>query len=289
MAQSGLDPTFPAVPEAAEGEVTLWWLGQAGFALRYRDSLVLIDPYMSDTLAEKYRGKMFPHTRMVPVPIAPEAIRGVDAVLCTHGHTDHMDPGTIRAVQVGSDPAFVVPRAERAKAIERGVPADRLVEINAGEALALAGISVHAIPAAHEELTLDADGQYLHLGYVMDFGGLRLYHSGDCVPYSEQADLLRALDVHLALLPVNGRDALRSGNGVPGNFHLHEALELCRAAGIPALLCHHWGMFDFNTASPEVLTRVLSAQAGDLRWTVPEVGVPYVVARSGAVRQAEPH
>lgn len=52
----------------------LRWLGQAGFLIETREVRILIDPYLSDSLAEKYRGKPYPHRRMVPAPAAPEAL-----------------------------------------------------------------------------------------------------------------------------------------------------------------------------------------------------------------------
>jgi L-ascorbate metabolism protein UlaG (beta-lactamase superfamily) len=283
MGNGDLDPSFAS--DAARG-VTLWWLGQASIALRWADTLLLIDPYLSDTLAGKYRGQPFPHERMVPVPVDPALITGLTAVLCTHGHTDHMDPGTIRAVQESSDPVFLVPRAERVKAIERGVPPTRLVAIDAGEAVSLGSVSVHAIPSAHEELVQDALGSYLHLGYVVDVGGVRIYHSGDCVPYAGQGELLRALGVQVALLPVNGRDARRSGKGVPGNFHWDEAVQLCRDAAIPTLVCHHWGMFEFNTVDPDQLRADLTRTANDLSWLVPRIGQRLLVSADGHLRAA---
>lgn len=46
---------------------------------------------------------------------------------------------------------------------------------------------------------------------------------------------------------MNGRDAERSGNGVPGTFTLDEAITLCHDAGVPAMIAHHYGLFEFNT------------------------------------------
>ena len=49
------------------GQVALWWLGQAGFAVRVGSHTFLIDPYLSDSLAKKYKGQQFTHQRMMPV------------------------------------------------------------------------------------------------------------------------------------------------------------------------------------------------------------------------------
>ncbi|WP_052226867.1 MBL fold metallo-hydrolase [Microbacterium mangrovi] len=268
-----IDPRFPH-PPGTDGQVVLWWLGQAGFAVRHRETLLFIDPYLSDVLADKYRGRIFPHTRLQPPPVNPSDVVGLDAVLCTHGHTDHMDLGAIPYLQTGSDPLFVIPRAEAVKGMSRGIPAARLVGIDAGETFEAPGFRVTAVPAAHEELTVDAHGQNLFLGYVIEIGGMRIYHSGDCAPYPGQHEIVAALGVDLALLPVNGRDAHRKANGVPGNLTLDEGLELVRAAGIPALVCHHWGMFAFNTADPDELRARLADTAGT-RGHVPALGDPF--------------
>lgn len=257
-------------------EVRMWWLGQAGFALKHQDRLLLIDPYLSDSLAEKYRNAEFKHLRMTPAPIEPAAIRGCQFYLCTHAHTDHMDPGTIRGLRQESLPVFVVPRAEINRAIERGVPDGHVRGLNAGEALELArDLKVEAMAAAHERLETDANGNHKFLGYVISVAGLRLYHSGDCVPYDGLAQQLANMNIDVALLPINGRDAYRAARGVPGNFTLREAIELCTAAGIPQLIGHHFEMFDFNTIDRSEAISILTEQAGALKWLLPGIGLTY--------------
>lgn len=255
-----------------------WWLGQAGFALRRGDALLLIDPYLSNSLAEKYRNSEFKHLRMMQAPVAPEQMEGCTWYLCTHGHTDHMDPGTIRGVLQAAAPAFLLPRAELGRGRERGMPEARMHGINAGEIQQLTpDISVEAIAAAHETLEVDAEGNHKFLGYVISAGGLRLYHSGDCVPYPGLEQHLAQKQIDVAFLPINGRDAFRLSKGVPGNFTLAEAIALCQAAGIKYLVGHHWGMFDFNTIDPEVAAAILRQDAGPLHWLLPEIGVTYTI------------
>ena len=130
-----------ARPPRAPRAVTLHWLGQAGFALRWEGNLLLIDPYLSDFLAEKYRGQEFPHRRMMPPPVAPGELRGVGCVLCTHRHSDHMDPGTLPGIAKGNpDCGFVVPRAEVRHAVSIGLTEARLRPMDAGESIHTAGI-----------------------------------------------------------------------------------------------------------------------------------------------------
>lgn len=237
------DPNLLAAPAGA----SVWWLGQAGFLVAQGGLRIVIDPYLSDSLAEKYRGKAFPHLRMMPPPVQPGALREVDWLLCTHSHTDHMDPGTIPALLAANPKAQVLaPRAERAKALERGVPEDRLHLIDAGESLDLGGVVVTATPSAHEELKITPSG-HLYLGYALRGGGVTLWHSGDTIPHEGLVPSVLPLAVDLALLPVNGRDARRAANGVPGNLTLEEAVALTDAIGAAHMLGHHFGLFDFNT------------------------------------------
>lgn len=244
---------------ASQGGAQVWWLGQAGFLIVQNGLRIVIDPYLSDSLAEKYQGTAFPHRRMMPPPVAPDGLRNVDWVLCTHAHTDHMDPGTLPAL-LAANPAAraLVPRAEVEKALARGIPADRLVTIDAGESLDLGGVTCIAIPAAHEQMTRTEAG-HLYLGYVLAGGGTSLWHSGDTIPWPGQAEWLLPFRVDLALLPVNGRDAIRAANGVPGNLTLPEALLLADGIGARAMLGHHFGLFDFNTLDPEEGRYLLAA------------------------------
>lgn len=242
---------FVAVPGGARAlwnaagplDFGLAWLGQAGFALRFGGARVLIDPYLSDHLGKKYRGSEQSHERMMP-SVGAETFDGADYVLCTHEHGDHMDPEAL-PVLAARNPAcrFLVPRASLEKARAFGVPAAQLTGLDAGEETALgAALSVQAVPAAHETLERNARGEHRFLGYVLRAAGFAVYHSGDSVPYPELPRLLAGQKIALALLPVNGR-----GKGVAGNFTFHEAAELCRAADIPYLVPHHFGMFAFNT------------------------------------------
>jgi L-ascorbate metabolism protein UlaG (beta-lactamase superfamily) len=264
--------------DGGRGELDVWWLGQAGFLIRSGNKRIVIDPYLSDSLAKKYSGTRFPHQRMAPPPLEPQNLFPIDYVFVTHGHTDHMDPESLRPIAAANpNCTFVVPSAERGKAIDRGAPEAKLASIDANESMPLdAGLSLIAISAAHEDLKRDAQGRHLFLGYVLCLeNGPVLYHSGDCIPYAGLNDHLSGLDIDLALLPINGRDAVRLANGVPGNFSLKEAIALCDAARIPLMLGHHFGMFAENDADLEEARRTLADLPHSVRVTLSELNIRY--------------
>lgn len=244
----------------ASDTVHVWWLGQAGFCLRHRGLRIAVDPYLSDSLARKYAGRAFAHRRMMPAPVAGAQLTMLDFVCCTHGHTDHMDPDTLCAIAAANTRCrFVVPAAERAKALERGVPAARMMTVKAGDAVPLGPhAQLAVVPAAHEERRQDGNGNDFYLGYIFKFGPQAVFHPGDCVPFEGQEAWLAPHAIDLALMPVNGRDAMRFANGVPGNFHLAEAVGLCCSVGAGHMLGHHYGMFDFNTVDPDESEREIA-------------------------------
>ena len=220
-------------------DLRFFWLGQAGFVIDIAGLRLVIDPYLSDSLAEKYRGALYPHVRMMPPPIAAEQLRAVDFVLCTHAHTDHMDPETLPPLLSANPKALLVaPRAVRETALQRsGATEDRLRLVDAGETLELSeGIRLTATRAAHETLERDEAGHHRFLGYHIEAASgagdrVALWHSGDCIPFDGLASEVAALQPDIALLPVNGRKPELSARGVPGNFSLAEAVEIARGAG----------------------------------------------------------
>ena len=144
----------------------------------------------------------------------------------------------------------------------------RLTPINvAEEPLTVGAFTFRAVPAAHEQLETDIDGNHKFIGYIVEVGGLTLYHSGDTVLFEGLVDHLAHHDIAVALLPINGRDPAR---GVAGNLSAADAVHLAQAIGAPLVIPCHFDMFEFNTVEPDEFVR--SAQAANQ---------PHVLLRNG--------
>src|SRR5688572_10248688 len=90
----------------------LWWLGQSGFLLAWNGRHLLFDPYLSDSLTEKYAATDKPHIRLSERVIDPARLNMVDVVTSSHNHTDHLDAATLVPL-AGSNPLLqmVLPAA----------------------------------------------------------------------------------------------------------------------------------------------------------------------------------
>ncbi|MEY8141189.1 MBL fold metallo-hydrolase [Falsihalocynthiibacter sp. CO-5D18] len=241
--------------------LSLFWLGQAGFVIDGQKRRVVIDPYLSNSLGEKYQDTRFPHLRMMPIPIAPRDIPHVDIVLATHAHTDHLDPDTLQdLLRANPRAVLVAPKSARDLALTRSqIAQSRLHLIEAHETLNLAGVQITALRAAHEGLELDAEGLHKFLGLAVTIAGRVVFHSGDTIPFDGQSTEVASLHADLGLFPVNGRDAVRKSNGVPGNMTIAEAVTLAQNAHISTVIAHHFGLFAFNSVEREEIEKVATA------------------------------
>jgi L-ascorbate metabolism protein UlaG (beta-lactamase superfamily) len=233
-----------------DGNFRLWWLGQSGFLLQWQGVHVLLDPYLSESLTKKYSQTDKPHVRMTELVIDPARLSFVDVATSSHNHTDHLDGETlvpllarnpnVKLVIAEANRAFVANRL----AIDSTIP----IGVDDGAAVEVCGIRLSGVASAHETVEHDEQGRARFLGYVLQFGGWTLYHSGDTIRYPGMAERLLPFGIHIALLPINGRAPERR---VPGNLSGSEAAQLAKDIAARLVIPCHFEMFEFNTASPD--------------------------------------
>jgi len=261
------------------GEAGLWWLGQATVALRGSHANVLVDPFLS------------PHPdRLVLPPFAPRQVGGLNAILCTHEHWDHFDAEALpELAEASPDAVIVVPEPLADATIALGIDASRVVGAQPERAIELDGLTIHPVPACHGIEVSDAytfgrelsDGLYRYLGYVFDLGEVRVYHAGDTIPFEGLEERLRELEVDIALLPINGRDAEREAQGIVGNMDPREAAHVAEAAGAEVVVPIHFDMFEANPGHPGALVDAVLRERLEVAVVVPSRARPFLFSRGG--------
>ena len=239
-----------ATAPADKGCFHLWWLGQSGFLLRWENRFLLVDPYLSDSLTEKYASTDKPHIRMTELPVQPGQLDFIDLVTSSHNHTDHLDGETLSPL-LSANPgvALLAPEANRQFVAERlDLDGETPHGLSSGQETELAGFCCVGVPAAHESRELDGEGRDKYMGYIFKFGEWGVYHSGDTVPFDGLVEALAGHRIDVAILPINGR---AGGRGVAGNLWGREAADLAGEIGARIVIPCHYDMFSFNTATSD--------------------------------------
>ncbi len=163
------------------------YVGHATVLVAMDDVRLLTDPLLRTRVAHlRRRGK-----------VDVDALRGVDSVLVSHGHYDHLDLPSLE--RLGRSTPVVVPRGLGRLLRRRGF--EHVVETDAGERLTIGKVTVEATLALHEGSRMPFGARGPALGYLIS-GSHRLYFAGDTDLFDEMSELAEGLDV--ALVPIWG-------------------------------------------------------------------------------------
>ncbi len=184
---------------------------------------------------------------MRPCPVTFSDLKDTRAILISHAHLDHCDPASVLGVlDYAPDAHIIAPLSARTVLEAAGVSAERL-EIAVHEWMPLiTGVRVHAVPAAHPTPDREPNGEWISIGYVLEFGALRYYHAGDTSPAQEIVAVVSKLAPSIGFLPVNERNYYRERAGIIGNMSVREAFAFAEEVGLRTLIPIHWDLFAPN-------------------------------------------
>ncbi len=228
----------------APGECAFWWLGQQGYILKAGGNVLYLDAYLREN-----------PRRRVPPLLAAEEVTNADLFFGTHDHSDHIDRETWPGLAEASpDARFVVPRVFLpALADDLDIDEGRFIGMDDGMSVEVGGVKINGVASAHELLKTDPETGYNYfLGYVIEVGGVAVYHAGDTCNYEGLQTKLSRWDLDVVFLPINGRDAKRLEGGTIGNMTYQEAADLAGALEPRLTVPGHYDMFANNGEDPSL-------------------------------------
>lgn len=187
--------------DRADAADRIVFLGHATVLIELDGVRLLTDPLLRDRVAHL--------RRQVPL-LDPAVYAGIDAVLISHLHHDHLDLASLR--MLGSDMPLLVPTGAGAWMEERGFT--NVTELSAGE-MAPVGtqVTVTAVEARHDGRRHPGGLRAETLGYLVD-GQHTVYFAGDTELFDGMSELRSTHErgdtsgqsprVDVALLPVAG-------------------------------------------------------------------------------------
>ncbi|MFN0171323.1 MAG: MBL fold metallo-hydrolase [Bryobacteraceae bacterium] len=249
------------------GTLAVYWLAQAGFVFKTSGGKVIyIDPYLSDYV-ERLHGSGF--KRMMGAPISAEEVRA-DVVLCTHEHEDHLDMDSIPVVARNTSAIFAGP-IECIKGFEKaGIGAGRSVLLERDKTVEIEGVRVTGVYADHGTYAPDA------LGLVLDFEGIRVYHSGDTAYRPDEMKSPAILSPDVFIPCINGRY---------GNMDSRDAAMLARDISARVVIASHFWMFVAHNGDPALFLEACKEIAPSVEPHVMKPGELLVVSAAKAAQR----
>jgi L-ascorbate metabolism protein UlaG (beta-lactamase superfamily) len=229
-----VDRTITATP-------SLWWLGQAGFVVRFASITFYIDPCFS------------------ALPLAPADVHHADMILSTSAM--RVDSSVAALLDASKRAKLILPKSAADAAHAGGIPYDRMTTTDSGLRVEYFKDNLYSrIYSAPSSLDWTPAGGYPSLGYLIRFGRWTIYHAGSAMPYAGLADRLRPFNVNVALLPVSPAsfspaDAAQLASGIGADWLV--PYDAPNGAFVEHMLGHH----------PEQRFKIFQPGEG---WTVPE-------------------
>ncbi|KAG9393070.1 N-acyl-phosphatidylethanolamine-hydrolyzing phospholipase D [Carpediemonas membranifera] len=271
-------PTLPFTEERCNAfmnsKLAVWWLGHSSCLCNLNGRLILTDPILGNAGVGPLG-----MVRKAPAPItAWSELPGVDTVLCSHNHFDHLSVDSMRDIEKAFHPTFVCGTGVEPLLTKAGVPEERIHACSWWDRADIGGMTVTFVPAQHwSRRGVHDRNQTLWGGFVAELDGKRLFYPGDTGYNKGLFQTIAQLGpMDLSLLPIG----CGHPEAVAGYQHVHSegALRIHDDVGSRCSLAIHHGTYPTGLAteslqSPGAEMAGLAGQRGKGDVHVGQVGM----------------
>jgi len=270
-------PVVPLPPDmlsrpAAAGLRAIWF-GHASVLVELDGLRFMVDPVLADVVSPLPLGP----GRFHAPPIALAQLRGIDAVLISHDHYDHLD---MKAVQhlAAQGTHFYVGLGVGAHLERWGVPAAQVHEMQWWESLVLKGVAIHSTPARHYSGRKRMDNTTLWTSWVVKGPAHAVFYSGDtgyAGHFKEIRGRLGDMDLTIVKVGAYGSTWL--------DIHMdpERAVQAHADVGGKVMLPVHWATFNlaYHAWEEPIVRTLAAAKASNANVITPRVGEVYEAGR----------
>ncbi len=172
-------PEHPVPSGWDSAGLTASWLGHATVLMKLDGVTILTDPVLFSRCGIRLGPLTVGPKRYVECALRPEALRGVDVILLSHAHMDHMDLRSLEAlprsaiVVTARDTADIFQKIRFRDVIELDWNSVRDVVTPKG------AVTVSAFHLRHWGARMRSDDHRGYNAYVIERSGFRVCHMGD--------------------------------------------------------------------------------------------------------------
>jgi L-ascorbate metabolism protein UlaG (beta-lactamase superfamily) len=192
-----------------------------------------------------------------PVDVKPRSLQGIDAVLITHEHYDHLDQALVAEIQKLTE-CEVIADATSAKRMRNTIPQDKLTEATPGSEVKLGKIVVKTEKCNHPA---SAPVSYI----ITSEDGVKLFHTADSLPFPEMAAMgeKEKFDVVFCTVAIAPGTSPETG------------VDIARLTKPKVAVPYHTG----STADQKRFAELLKKELPKITCLIPEVGKIYEISK----------